>query len=100
MVTEIDAGAAVTVMLSKSFNSLFPKATLRETTVRLCTYMAKEMPVLGKKTVIVQYGDYSVSHTHFVHGKRKWTMSFGKRLAVAHKARLGQYKNCVCDEEY
>ena len=63
---EIDTGAAVSVMLSKSFNSLFLKATLQESTVRLRTYMAKEMPVLGQRTVNLQYGDYSGSHSLYV----------------------------------
>ena len=66
VVMEIDTGAAVTVMSSKSFKSLFPRTTLQETTVRLRTYMAKEMPVLGQRTVNVQYGDYSGSHTLYV----------------------------------
>ena len=66
VVMEIDTGAAVTVMSNKSFKSLFPRITVQETTVRLRTYMAKEMPVLGQRTVNVQYGDYSWSHTLYV----------------------------------
>ena len=78
VVMEIDAGAAVTVMSSKSFNSLFPKAILQETTMRLRTYIAKEMPVLGKELSMYSMV-ITVGHTHFVCGGRKWTMSFGKR---------------------
>ena len=98
VIMEVDTGAAVTIMSSKSFNSLFPRATSQETTFRLCTYMAKEIPILGQKSVNVQYGDYSGSHT--VCSKGRWTMSLGERLAAAHTIRLGQYKSCVCDKEF
>ena len=66
VIMEVDTGAAVTIMSSKSFNSLFPRATLQETTLRLRTYMAKEMLVLGQKSVNFQYGDYSGSHILYV----------------------------------
>ena len=53
VIMEVDTGAAVTIMSSKLFNSLFPRATLQETTLRLRTYMAKEIPILGEKSVNV-----------------------------------------------
>ena len=45
VIMEVDTGAAVSVMSSKSLKSIFPRATLQKTTVRLHTYMTKEMPV-------------------------------------------------------
>ena len=54
------------VVLKVNNQPVFPRTTLQEITVRLCTYMAKEMPVLGQRTVNVQYGDYSGSHTLYV----------------------------------
>ena len=63
---EIDTGAAVSIMSSKSLRSLFPRATLQKTTVRLRTYMAKEMPVMGQMSVNVKYGSYNGKHTLYV----------------------------------
>ena len=56
----------MSVMSSKSLKSLFPRATLQKTTVRLRTYMAKEMPVLGQMSVNIRYGSYSGKHTLYV----------------------------------
>ena len=61
VIVEVDTGAAVSVMSSKSLKSLFPRAILQETMVRLHTYMAKEMPVRGQMSGIVRYGTYSGS---------------------------------------
>ena len=66
VIMEVNTGAAVSVMSSKSLNSLFPRAILQKTTVRLRTYMAKEMPVLGQISVDVRYGNYSGKHTLYV----------------------------------
>ena len=55
VIMEVDTGAAVSVMSSKSLKSLFPRATLQKTTVRLRIYMAKEMPVPGKMSIDVRY---------------------------------------------
>ena len=66
VIMEIDMGAAVFIMCSKSYNSLFPKTALQKSTMKLQTYMAKEMPVLGQLTVNVTYGYYSGSHTLYV----------------------------------
>ena len=66
VIMEIDTGAAVSIMSSKSLRSLFPRATLQKTTVRLRTYMAKEMPVMGQLSVDVRYGSYNGKHTLYV----------------------------------
>ena len=66
VIMEIDTGAAVSIMSSRSLKCLFPRATLQKPTVKLRTYMAKEMPLLGQMSVDVEYGDYRGSHTLYV----------------------------------
>ena len=66
VIMEIDTGATVSIMSSKSLRSLFPRVTLQKTTVRLRTYMAKEMPVMGQLSVDVRYGSYNGKHTLYV----------------------------------
>ena len=66
VIMEIDTGAAVSIMSSRSLKSLFPTATLQEAAVRLRTYMAREMPLLGQLSVNVRYGNYSGTHTLYV----------------------------------
>lgn len=62
--------------------------------------MAKEMPILGQKSVNVQYGDYSRSHILYV-VKGGGPCLLGRDwLYVAHTIRLGQYKSCVYDKEF
>ena len=65
-IMEVDTGAVVSVKSSKSLNSLFPRATLQKTTVRLRTYMAKEMPVMGQRSVGIRYGSYNGKHMLYV----------------------------------
>ena len=66
VIMEIDTGAAVSIISSQSCKSLFPKTTLQKPTVKLRTYMAKEMPVLGQLTVDMKYGDYEGTLTLYV----------------------------------
>ena len=66
VIMEIDTGAAVSIMSSQSYKSLFPKTTLQKPTVKLRTYMAKEMPVLGQLTMYVKYVDYEGTLTLYV----------------------------------
>ena len=63
VIMEIDMGAAVSIMSSRSLKSLFLTATSQEGAVRLRTYKAREMPLLGRLSVNVRYGNYS-KHTH------------------------------------
>ena len=63
---EIDTGAAISIISSQSYKSLFPKANLQKPTVKLRTYMVIEIPVLGQLTIDVKYGDYEGALTLYV----------------------------------
>ena len=54
----------MSVMSSESLKSLFPRATLQKTTVRLCTYMAMQGDTSTGSNV--RYGNYSGKHTLYV----------------------------------
>ena len=63
---EVDTGAAVTLMSKETQKSLFPKVKLQKPKVRLQTYTAKQLSVLGVLTVQVVYRGYTGSHTLYV----------------------------------
>ena len=56
--SEIDTGAAVSIIPAKTRQSLFPTATLDRADGKLLTYTAKPIPVLGKMFVEVKYDEY------------------------------------------
>ena len=70
-------GAAVSIISSQSYKSLFLKANLQKPTVKLRTYMVIEIPVLGQLTVDVKYGDYEGALTLYV-GEGKGLCLLGK----------------------
>ena len=48
---EVDTGAAVSILLEKTFQSNFPDAVLKPAAVTLRTYTGQPMPVVGQLTV-------------------------------------------------
>lgn len=59
---EIDTGAAVTLISESTMRSLFPNLHLSTPTMRLRTYTAQPIAVVGQARVEVRYKDYSGSH--------------------------------------
>ena len=55
---EIDTGASVSLMSQSLQETLFPAATLAKPTVKLRTYTAEPITVVGQLTVEVKYGQY------------------------------------------
>ena len=60
---EVDTGAAVSLMSEATQKKLFPQAKLQKTTLRLQTYTAETLSVLGTLEVLVNYGNYTGKHT-------------------------------------
>ena len=56
---EVDTGAAVSVMLCRQQEELFPAAELQPSRISLRTYTAESVPVLGALPVQVTYGTQS-----------------------------------------
>ena len=59
---EIDTGAAVTLIPESRLRSLLPDLQLSKTTMRLRTYTAQPITVVGQAQVEVRYQDYAGSH--------------------------------------
>ena len=59
---EVDTGAAVSLMSEATQKKLFPQAKLQKTTLRLQTYTAETLSVLGTLEVLVNYGNYTGKH--------------------------------------
>ena len=55
---EIDTGASVSLMSQSLQETLFPAATQAKPTVKLRTYTAEPITVVGQLTVEVKYGQY------------------------------------------
>ena len=60
---QVDAGAAVSLMSETTQKKLFPHGKLQKTTLRLQTYTAEALSVLGTLEVLVNYGNYTGKHT-------------------------------------
>ena len=59
---ELDTGAAVSVISETTFNTVFKKSiSIQPSNITLCTYLGKELPVLGKAEVEVQYESQKAS---------------------------------------
>ena len=65
---EIDTGAAVSIISSKTQQALFPTATLSNALVKLRSVTSEPVPVLGQMAVQVKYGEYVGEHTLYVVG--------------------------------
>ena len=63
---EVNTGAAVSLMSEETQKHLFPKVQLQSPKVRLHTYTAEPLPVLGVLTVQVTYWDYTGMHALYV----------------------------------
>ena len=63
---EVDTGAAVFLMSQTTQKKLFPQAKLQKTTMKLQTYTAESLSVLGTLEVQVRYGNYLGKHTLFI----------------------------------
>ena len=63
---EVDTGAAVSLMSEQTQKHLFPNVKLQSSKVRLLTYTAEPLPVLGVLTVQVTYRDYMGMHSLYV----------------------------------
>ena len=55
---QVDTGAAVTLMSESTQRELFPKAELKQSSVKLHTYTTEFIAVLGTMEVQVKYGEY------------------------------------------
>ena len=63
---EVDTGAAVSLMSQTTQKKLFSHAKLQKTTMKLQTYTAESLSVLGTLEVQVRYGNYLGKHTLFI----------------------------------
>ena len=63
---EVDTGAAVTLISEETQKKLFSKANLSKSTVKLQTYTAEPLHVLGTQEVQVRYGNYVGKHNLYV----------------------------------
>ena len=94
---EVCTGASVSLMSQTTQQQLFPEQTLEKPAVRLTTYIAESISVVGKREVQVKYRSYSGTHTlYVVQGEgptllgRDWLQHIQldwKSLGVAHVAR-------------
>ena len=66
IVMEVDTGAAVSLMSVATQQKLFPDAQLQETTLKLHTYSAEPLSVIGTMEVQVRYANYVGTHTLFI----------------------------------
>lgn len=62
---QVDTGAAV-ILMAVTTQELFPDAYLEQSSVRLQTYTAKSLEVLGTMEVQVKYGNYVGNHVLYV----------------------------------
>ena len=66
---EVDTGAAVTLVLEKVKQSLFPKAKMDPPSITLHTYTSEPIAVVGQMVVTVRYQGYKGKHKlYVVHG--------------------------------
>ena len=63
---ELDTGASVSLMSHSTQQRLFPEERLEKSEVRLTTYTAEPISVLGVMNVRVRYGDYCGMHPLYV----------------------------------
>ena len=63
---EIDTGAAVSIISSKTQQALFPDATMSTASLTLRSVMSEPVPLLGQLTVQVKYREYVGKHTLYV----------------------------------
>ena len=64
--TEIDTGAAVSIISEATKKRVFPKARLRKSSVALQTYSSEPLTVLGQMKVKVSYQGYKGTHSLLV----------------------------------
>ena len=65
---EIDTGAAVSVISKKTQEKLFPNAHLDKSSLKLSTYTAESIPVVGQMEVELTYANYTGCHKLYVVG--------------------------------
>lgn len=63
---QVDTGAAVTLMAVTTRQELFPDAHLEQSSVKLQTYTAESLAVLGTMEVQVKYANYVGKHVLYV----------------------------------
>ena len=63
---EVDTGAAVSLMSEATQKKLFPNTQFQKTSVKLHTYTAESLSVVGTLDVQVRYANYVGKHTLFV----------------------------------
>ncbi len=56
MCMEFDTGASMSLVSEKTFNRVWPEATLHPTQVKLRTYSGEPLTVLGTLDIHVQHG--------------------------------------------
>ena len=59
---EIDTGAAVTLISEDTYKKHFPSLPLESPTIKLKTYMAEPIAVLGQACVSVHHKEYKGTH--------------------------------------
>ena len=65
---EIDTGAAVSVISKQTQERLFPNAHLDKSPLKLSTYTAEAIPVVGQMEVELAYANYTGRHKLYVVG--------------------------------
>ena len=63
---EIDTGAAVSLISQKTRADLFPNVPLTTPSLRLSTYTAEPIKIVGQMSVAVKYNGYVGNHTLYV----------------------------------
>ena len=66
VVMEVDTGAAVSLMSETTQRNLFPNTELQQTAVKLHTYTAESLSVVGTMEVKVKYGNYVGKYKLFI----------------------------------
>ena len=92
---QVDTGAAVTLMAVSTQQELFPDAHLEQASVKLQTYTAESLTVLGTMEVQIKYGNYVGKHVlYFVDGNGPTPTWAG--LAYDNQIRLAQSRGGYC----
>ena len=62
----VDTGAAVSLISYKSCQKLFASVPLEKSTVKLSTFTAESIPVVGQMTLDVRYGSQGGAHQLYI----------------------------------
>ena len=94
LVMELDTGASVSLVSERTWRKLFPRVPLEHSEIRLSTYSGEGLPVLGKRTVQVQYGTQE-AYLPLIVVKGSESPLFGRNWLEAIKIDWGSIKQLL-----